>query len=49
MEDGQKIIDSIENDLARVRALDASLKQSLIARLDELRKILGDEGPLLAA
>ncbi|MFM0020898.1 hypothetical protein [Paraburkholderia azotifigens] len=40
--DGQRIIDSIERDVTRQRAMDATLKASLIKRLDELREILGD-------
>jgi hypothetical protein len=34
----QQIIDSIEQDLQRMR-IDEALKASLVARLDELRKL----------
>jgi hypothetical protein len=36
----QQVIDSIEADISRVRNLDAALLASLIARLDELRRML---------
>jgi hypothetical protein len=49
MPDAQAIIDSIENDLSRIRAMDVSLKASLLARLDALRKIVGGDDPKLAA
>lgn len=35
----QQVIDSIEADIARVRNLDPALLASLLARLDELRKM----------
>jgi hypothetical protein len=49
MPDAQAIIDSIENDLSRIRAMDVALKQSLLARLDELRAIFGGHDPKRAA
>ncbi|CDY79460.1 hypothetical protein BGLT_02241 [Caballeronia glathei] len=36
----ENLIDSIEQDIQRVRNLDAALKASLIAKLDELRKLV---------
>ncbi|MDP9651998.1 hypothetical protein [Paraburkholderia caledonica] len=34
----QELIDSLELDLERMRNIDPSLRASMIARLDELRK-----------
>lgn len=41
-QDGLRIIDSIERDVTRQRAMDATLKASLIQRLDAVREILED-------
>jgi hypothetical protein len=40
MTEAQALIDSIEQDMQRLRNLDAALLASLIARLDALRRML---------
>jgi len=49
MPDAQSIIDSIESDLSRIRAMDVTLKASLLNKLDALREIVGGDDPKLAA
>jgi hypothetical protein len=40
MTEVQQLIDSLEADLDRMRALDPALKASMLARLDALRKLV---------
>lgn len=39
MTEAHQLIDSLERDLERMRGIDPALLASLVARLDELRKL----------